>query len=425
MDAAVNEMPLVARQPILDRHGHRVAYELLYRGAPQLGPDADTTATARVLAESIGSRGVVEIAGSARLFVNFGQELLENPTIFGVLSPESVVIEVLESVDPSRRLRESILGLRARGFRIALDDFVYQPAFEPLVEMADYVKIDIQVSKDTLERDVQWCRRRQLQLVAEKVETYAQFSRCLALGFDLFQGYYFCRPETLSGKPLAPNHVAVLNLIAALQDPTIGAKATAAIIAHDVALAYQVLRLANSALIRRRREIANMHDAIVVLGHDALRNWATLLMLSRLASNKPSELVRTALVRAHMCSLLAKESDGIADCTHFAAGLLSVLDALLDRPMPDIVRRLGLRAELGTALLGDSRSSVGRVLQHVQAYEAGDWERVIALASDNSLRDVYFDALRSADEVLAALTSVGRRHQRHVNMGSQQLRTQQ
>lgn len=402
MDMSCLGSGLLARQPIFDRKGQRIAYELLYRGSRiEERRESDSTVTARVLVESIGSIGVADIAGSAPLFVNFGQDLLHDRTLFDLLPPESIVIEVLETVEPSRQLCESIAGLRTRGFRIALDDFAYRPALEPLLALAHYVKIDVLASKDSLEREIGRLAQHGLQIVAEKVETRAEFERCSTLGFDLFQGYYFCRPETLAARPLAANQLAVLDPIAALQDPTNDTKALAHILNRDVALSYQLLKLANSALFKRRRAISTMRDAVVVLGLDGVKKWATLLILSRLGSGKPSELLRTALVRAHMCASLAGNEGSSDDCMYFTSGLLSVLDALLDRPMVRVLSGLALVPDVTDALLGDTRGAVGRVLRQVQAYEAGDWSHAMASSHDNAVGKAYLDALTSADGALA------------------------
>ncbi|MGC2029911.1 MAG: HDOD domain-containing protein [Steroidobacteraceae bacterium] len=403
MDMSRPRSGLLARQPIFDRSGQRVAYELLYRGD---GPsherrESDSTVTARVLVESIGSIGVADISGSAPLFVNFGQDLLHDRALFDLLPPESIIIEVLETVEPSQQLCESIARLRTRGFRIALDDFIYRPALEPLLALAHYVKIDVLASKDCLERELAHLARRGLQILAEKVETRAEFERCSLLGFDLFQGYYFCRPETLAARPLLANQMAVLDLITALQDPANDTKELAHIVNRDVALSYQLLRLANSALFKRRRPISTIQDAVVVLGLDGVKKWATLLILSRLGSGKPSELLRTALVRAHMCASLAGNEGSSDDSMYFTSGLLSVLDALLDRPMVRALSGLALIPDVTDALLGDTRGAVGRVLHQVQAYEAGDWSHALPSSHDNAIGKVYLDALTSADGALA------------------------
>jgi EAL and modified HD-GYP domain-containing signal transduction protein len=365
--------------------------------------------TARVLAESIGSIGLAAIAGSATLFVNFGQDLLQDMMIVDLLPADSIVIEVLESVEPSRQLCDSLAALGARGFQIALDDFVYHASLEPLLNLADYVKVDVLAMRDSLKEQVGRLKPYDVRLLAEKVESRAEFDECVRLGFDLFQGYYFCRPETLDMRPLAANQLVVLELVAALQDPSNDMKALAQIISRDVAVSYQLLKLANSPLIRQRRRIATVQDAMVILGRDSVKKWTTLLMLSRLAAGKPVELLRTALVRAYMCSFLAASGVGADEDACFTSGLLSVLDALLDRPMEQVLADLALVPEVTRALLGDGRVPVGRVLRQVQAYEMGDWSQAMTSVDGVTLRSAYLEAVASADRVLAEVIPVGRR----------------
>jgi EAL and modified HD-GYP domain-containing signal transduction protein len=403
MQASREHPPLVARQPILDRQGRLVAYELLYRGARLEGADSDTAATAQVLIESLGSIGLADLVGSALMFVNFGEALLQHTVLFDVLPPDSIVIEVLESVQPSPQIIAAISALRARGFRIALDDFRYRESLEPLLALADYVKVDVLACTESLETEVAWLRRRGLCLVGEKIETHADLERCEALGFNHFQGYYFCRPKTIDSQPLAANQLVVLKLVAALQNPSIDVKELAEIISRDVALSYQLLKLSNSPLFRRRRAIATMQDATVVLGLDTLRSWATLLLLSRLGAGKPAELLRTALVRAHMCSSAITAGIDRRDGTLFTTGLLSVLDALLDRPMERVVADLALAPEITDALLGDTQGHNGRILSQVQAYEAGEWGRLAQPADWEPIGTAYLKAVASADRVLTQL----------------------
>jgi len=179
------------------------------------------------------------------------------------------------------------------------------------------------------------------------------------------------------------------------------AEALAPFLNRDVALSYQLLKLANSPLFRRRRPIATMQDVMVVLGLDNVKTWATLLMLSRLASGKPSELLRTALVRAYMCALLGAKGTNAEKSTFFTAGLLSVLDALLDRSMARVLSDLALIPDVTDALLGDPRGSIGRVLRQVEAYESGDWSHATASNDTESLGAAYREAVALADRVLA------------------------
>jgi EAL and modified HD-GYP domain-containing signal transduction protein len=401
MDEGRDPSTLIARQPILNREGRRAGYELLYRG-DRLGEcDADTAATARVLVEALGSIGASEISGSSSLFVNFGSALLNETALFSMLSPDDVIIEVLESAEPSSQLLVSIAALKAKGFRVALDDFIYTPKLEPLLDLADFVKIDVLACKDVLEQAVAQLLPRRIPLLAEKVETRVDFERCMALGFELVQGYYFCRPETLNRRPLLVNQAMVLNLVSAIQNPDNEIADLAGVVERDVALAYQILKLANSPMYRRRRSMANVQDAMVVLGYDVVKNWSTLLMLSRLATGKPSELLRIALVRAHMCA--STTTAGASRSSLFTTGLLSILDALLDRPMELIIPELSLDSDVTAALLGNTLSPLGQVLGKVQAFEQGDWNRAVGSPGVDILRAAYLDAVVSADKILSTV----------------------
>jgi EAL and modified HD-GYP domain-containing signal transduction protein len=393
---------LLARQPILDRKSELFAYEILYRGASIAGLEFDTVSTARVLIDSLVTIGLDHIAGEAPVFVNFGAELLDS-SVLDLLSPERVVIEVLESVRPSPEIVAAVAGLAARGFRIALDDFRWQAELAPLVACADFIKIDVLACRAELEREVEALKTCGATLLAEKVETHDELRRCKALGFDLFQGYYLCRPEILDGRPLAGNQLIALDLLARLQNTHIDMKDLADTVSRDVALTYQLLRLANSPFFRQRRTIAHIQEAIVLLGLDTLRHWASILLLARLGTGKPKQLIRTALVRARMCELLSPSVGGAPPEKLFTVGLLSVLEPLLDRPIAAILTQLPLDVDVGSALSGDSARELGRTLQTVLAVECAEWNRIPRSTPVQALQAAYVEAIKFADESVTAL----------------------
>ncbi len=217
-----NHEILLARQPILDRHGTLVAYELLFRNvdwAPELRPEGDDgdRATSQVLLNAFEELDIEAVIGQQRAYVNFTRQLILNPPPF---DHERIVIEVLEDVEVDDLLLAKLGELRAQGYTIALDDFVYRPDLEALVCLADVIKIDIRVHDDAaLAAQVGLVRRDGLRLLAEKVETHAEYVRCLDLGFDYFQGYYFARPEQISGRRMPASRLNVLRLVASLQAP--------------------------------------------------------------------------------------------------------------------------------------------------------------------------------------------------------------
>lgn len=389
---------LVARQPIFDRHQRIVAYELLYRGPTSDldGVDPGSAATARVLVDLLAGDGFDRLASGETLFVNATRAVLDLP-LEQLLPTDRIVVEVLEDIVPDAAATAAVRRLKAAGVRIALDDFVWSAAHEPLLALADYVKLDVQATPAAeLANAVALARRHGAQVVGEKVETHAEFARARELGCSAFQGYYFCRPESQIATPLAGGELVALELVARLQDPDASIAQLAALLSRDVGLTYQLLRMANNPLRRARKPIERLEDALVRLGLDTLRSWASVLMLARLRSTKPAELLRVALLRAETCARLADSFSNVSAQQLHTAGLLSVLDALLDRPMQEIVAALPLPQPVVRGLLGDQSSPVGAALATVVDYERGRWDSIGDRARSDSVTAVqcaYWAAL--------------------------------
>lgn len=399
----MNESPIaLARQPILAADGSLFAYELLHRGRPGDTEESASMRSARVICETLGAIGLDRLAGDARVFLNFDQELLETdlPTI---LIPGRSVVEILENVDPRPQIFATLELLRKRGIGIAVDDFVFQPNLLPFLPYADYVKIDILQAGDDLDAIVRRLSEYRLKLLAEKVETHEQFAHCKSLGFHYFQGYFFARPEPMAKRSVAPIELGVLTLIARLQNPEVSSSGLAATISVDVALAHQILTIANSGTYYRERSVISILEAIVMLGHNVIRQWASLLLLSRLSVHKPSELLKVAVTRARLCQTLGAAHRHLDPQELFTAGLLSVLDALFDRPMDSVVVDLPLASSLKEALCGRSSDALGEVLRCAIAFGSGAW--VEASAAGSAAQDfdmeTYLDAVEFADKALS------------------------
>lgn len=372
--------PVVARQPIFDRARRVIAFELLYRGPA----DADgAAATARVMIDTLSNFDFGVLAPGARVFVNMPRAALDW-SLDQMLPAERLVLEVLEDVTPDAGLLAALDRQRAAGFRIALDDFEWSPAHAPLVAVADYVKLDVLAQGERLADSVARCRRPGLALIAEKVETAAQLEACAALGFDAFQGFVFCQPEPGAHGPLPAPSLVLVELVAALRNPEVGNLDLASLLKRDATLAYQILRLANSPLNGVRRRIRSLEDALVVLGADAIRNWASILLLARLPTSKPRELLELAVARGAMC-VRAGELLGIhASDVLYTIGLFSVLDALLDRQMRDVLAGLALADPVRGALLGEG-GVLGGILRLVVDFEQGRWHSLRVDVADSTL----------------------------------------
>jgi c-di-GMP phosphodiesterase len=360
----------LARQPIYDG-GLRVAgYELLFRAGQTTDAqfsDGDQ-ATSEVITSSVVDIGLDNIVGPHPAFINATRNFLSGELPL----PEQkgqIVLEVLEDVEVDDALVERLSRLSRAGYRVALDDFVYQPKHEALLALADYVKLDVcALNSDQLAEHVSRVRRHGARLIAEKVETHDMLAACRELGFDMYQGFFFCRPRLICGKRPDANRLAVLQLITRLQDPDAGIEELEKLVTCDPALSYRLLKYINSAYCGIPVQVTSIRQALVLVGTDMVRSWATLLLLSRLSDGKPSELIATALVRARMCELLGADDSQRDDNQYFTVGLLSVLDALIDQPMEDVVSGLPFDSEVCEALSQRS-GPLGQTLERVIGYE--------------------------------------------------------
>lgn len=392
----------IGRQPIFDRNIKVFAYELLYRhgfvGYAEI--DDDDAASSTVLVNLLLEMGLDSLVGEHKAFCNFTRGfLLEQKDLS--FAADRLVIEVLESVEAEDEVLRAVRGYAGSGHTIALDDFVYREDLRPLVEIADLIKIDIM--EIGIERAAEQVRilkqiKPELKFLAEKVETKQEFEQCLALGFDYFQGYFFSKPVVVTGRKLPPARMAMLQLMAELQQPDVGMERIEEIIQADVNLSVKLLRQVNSSYYNLINEVTSIKQAIVRVGLQHIRTWASIMILGSV-SDKPDELMTMALVRGKMCELLAVQQHSRQENSYFTVGLFSLLESILDAPMEQILRELPLADEINQALLhGTGR--MGKVLHCVQDYEQGNWA---AVESSGIAHDVvsesYWEAVAWADEI--------------------------
>ncbi len=359
----------VGRQPILDRQGNIHAYELLFREGHinAAGVIDGTQASASVLHNTLMEIGLEEIVGTKLSFINFNRDLLLS-NIPEILPANKVVIEILEDVEIDVHLIEAIQQLKKKGFTIALDDFEYDSKWIPLLDLADIVKIDVLAfSPEKIREHIKLLRPYAVKLIAEKVETQADYDQLYEAGFDYFQGYFFAKPAVVSGKQLASNELALLQLISKLQDPQTEIEEIEKLLEQDVSLSYKLLRFINSAAFGLSEKINSIQRAIIFFGLNQLRNWASLIAMAS-GKKHSSELLRTAAVRAKFCESLAQASGSKMINQYFMVGLFSVLDALLDQPMEDIVAQLPLDDDIIAALI-DYSGELGAALKCALACE--------------------------------------------------------
>ncbi|HXC33908.1 MAG TPA: HDOD domain-containing protein [Verrucomicrobiae bacterium] len=381
-------MKYLARQPILNRSRELFAYELLFRNGLQNsceGIDLELASTS-VLDTSF-LIGFEKITAGRRMFINCPRDFLLRDYA-SLFPPQSVVIEILETIRPDQEVIEACRRLKQAGYTLALDDFVDSPAWAPLVELADIIKIDFQLTDRNEQRDiVSRYAGKKIRMLAEKVETQEEFTAGMQMGYTLFQGYFFCRPEVMRHRALPASKLLYLDLLRAATAPEFNIRELAPKIKHEPSLTYRLLRYLNSAAFGLRAEIRSVAHALSLLGERELRKWIAVVSVSVLADGKPDELMTVPLVRGRFCELLAPLA-GLADHASdlFLMGLLSVMDAVLDQPLDSILADLPVRQEIKEALLARA-GLYWRLLEIAVAHERADWEKVSALLSETEMEE--------------------------------------
>ena len=378
----------IARQPIFDQDTRCKAYELLFRGGLEnLCPPGDPNeAASDTLQAAWLTFGLPTLIGPHKAFINFTRDLL----IAGygqTLPAESVVIELLETIDGDPTVVEACQQLKQQGYTLALDDFVYRPALDMLIRLADVIKIGFRDADPAAQ--VQHVRRVALHepvLLAEKVETREEYRRAIELGCSRFQGYFFCQPEIVEGRTLSGTRLTYLKLLQAATRPEMNIEELEAVIGADVSVTHRLLKYLGSPALAFRAEIKSIRHGLALLGKEQTRRFVSLVALGEMGSDKPHELLVSAAVRAKFCELLGDDlwmADRKAEL--FLLGALSLVDAMLDQPMSRVLDELPLSDDLGLALQGGS-SPLRPVLEFVERYERGDWTAYLASIGSDSNR---------------------------------------
>ncbi len=399
-DPEILQNIFVGRQPIYSRRLELYAYELLYRGADV--DFADFTegdkATSQVLLNTFTEFGIERVVGGHLAFVNLTRGFIIGEYPLPVPRTQ-VVLEVLEDIEPDEDVLAGLKELRRRGFRIALDDFVYRAGYEPMLALADIVKVDVLGCNEAEVRK----RYAELEpfgakLLAEKIETRDQFELCLDCGFDFFQGYFLAKPNVVQGTSVSPSRVNLLRLLAELQSPTCSFERVQEIVAQDVTLSYKLLRHINAVVYGMPRRVESIKETVVYLGLDAVKNIASLSLISDM-ENTPHELIVTAMLRARMCELLARANGVQKSESYFTAGLFSTLDAIMSATISTVLAKLPVTDDLEAALIR-GEGPIGEALRATLAYERGDWSDVACFGlSRAAIKGAFIEAVAWVDAI--------------------------
>ena len=401
----------VARQPIFDRNRKVWAYELLFRAdanATRCEGIEASSATRQVISNGMLSIGWDKLLRGKHACINFGRDMLMQD-IYSSLPRQQTVIELTEDIEPDADVVEAVRAIRAQGYRIALDDFQPGPRMAPLIDLASMIKVEMSTPKPQQEVMLREFHSRGIHMLSEKVETDADYRWALRAGYDYFQGHFFARPAVMQGTQIPAVKIHCLRLIQEAHRPELDFNRLSTLISQDVSFSYKLLRYANSARFGRQSKINSIRRALVVLGEYGIRKWIAIAALHTIANDKPGELITQSLVRGRFCELLAVASGQGVEDQAFLVGLFSMLDALLDRPLGDVIQDLGLAPSLDAVLRGKASEDnvLNRIYTMVCQYELADWDAVERLAGHLGIPsvlvgDAYREALPWADEMLQA-----------------------
>ncbi len=390
-----------ARQPILDRDKKLIGYELLFRdGVDNVFPDIDgDEATSRLIEGSQFNFGLEDLTDNKPAYINFTLETLQKgyPLLLG---KEQIVVEILETVQPGKRLLSLVKGLKEKGYTLALDDYVHQGVWRHFYPYIDIIKIDFLAcdieSIKTIINAIEPYPH--IKLLAEKVETHEKYQLALEMGFSYFQGFFFSKPEMVQSKTLPPSEMALAELLYETSSIDLNLKKITEVFERDVNLSYKLLRYSNSAAFKRRAEISTIKQALIVLGSEEIKRFLSLLFAAQVAADKPAELIRLSLTRARFAELLAISHGKMRDTgMAFLTGMMSLMDAILDEDMPSVMNKLPLAIEIKDALLED-KGQLAIYLKLVKFYEQANWEKAKEIQQQLGLKpeevpDAYHDAL--------------------------------
>ncbi len=401
----------IARQPVLNRNSEVYAYELLFRAGTE---DQESLfhdgkyATAQVIIGVMESFGLLEITGGKKALINFNGELLRQG-IPSLLPAEHTGIELLEEIEYDAELIESCRSLKEAGYMLLLDDFVYSQCLLPLIDLADIIKVDFKSTTGHQRQRIMDIPSFKGRFLAEKVETKEDFQQAVELGYSLFQGFYFCKPDLISRREIPSFKRNYFQLLQEVNAPDPDFDYMEKIIKREISLCYRLFKLINSAYYGFSQRIDSIRHALVLLGINEIKRWLDLYLMSGIGRDSPNILLLNTYIRARFAESLASVfalEDRKMDL--FMIGLFSMLDVFFARPLSEILQDLELEKDVIEALL-ERRGLLGQILTLVEAYEKARWERVMVIIDHNQLdheqiSDMYMEAVTSSQAIIKMVT---------------------
>ena len=405
MFSAQKEQILMARQPIVNDKKQTIAYELLYRsstsGNQAIFGFSGSIATIHVVLNSFTSIYKKNKLTQMPAFINLTASLLINGTL-PELPANRVVLEILEDVEVTQELIDAVKDLHSKGFRIALDDFVYDDKYIPLLKFAKIVKIDVMnISFEQISEQVARLEPYGLALLAEKVETYEIFEFCKSLGFKFFQGYFFSKPEVIAGIKVEPSTIHLLKIVIELEKPDVKTSKLAALILQDPVFTFKMLRIVNSSANQLVRKIHSIEEVINLLGITEIKKWVLIIVMTS-SPDKSDEISRQLLVRGRMCEKIAIANGKDNSASYMIAGMLSGLDSILDIEIDDVLAQIPLSDDIKSAI-SKGQGDIGKVLYNTISFSKGEWADVSLDIDTIIYNDAYLESVKWANDTLMVI----------------------
>jgi len=401
----------LGRQPILDRGWNIAGYELLFRSSRANFSDAtdDVFATSQVIVNAVLGVGLDRLLGGKPAFIKFDRTLLLGDWTT-LLPPDKVVIEILETVPPEQAILSACEKLHQQGYALALHDCGGDGRTEAFAPFVDILKVDFQkTSPADQESMVRRYEKLNIRMVAEKVETESEFRRASQLGYDYFQGFFFASPTVLQTARVPASQMSGLRLMTQIQREELDFSAIEELIRHDISFSHSLLTYLNSAAFHWADRIESVRQGLLLLGSEEIRKWVSMASLSSLGQNRPPVLMAQVLMRGRFCEVIASSAKlSLGNSDPFLAGMFSLLDAILQRPLEWILDELNVGPNIRNALLNswDEGDALSLVLRIVKSYELAAFRDVEAAAqvlhlSPDALSACYLESLAWVEAVFS------------------------
>jgi EAL and modified HD-GYP domain-containing signal transduction protein len=399
------EVRYFARQPILNRDGRVHAYELLFRNGPGAASRGDGSMATGTMIDNAVIFGLEQLTTGLPAFINCTSEAITEKLVT-VLPPERTVLGIPATLEINSSIVGACRELNREGFRFLLDDFIWSATLDPLLDLADYVRVDYTRLDDLDSRCLQRGSGKSTSIVVKKVDTQENYQKASAAGCTFFQGDYFCHPDLLKKNKIPANRLSHFDIVRQLHNDPIDIRQISRLVMRDPALTYRLLRLVNSPLYATHREVCSIESAIMIIGDLALRRIVSLAILSEINADQPPEILHMALVRGRFCELAARFC-WLNPPEQYLLGMFSMVSAMLRVPIKDVKSLLPLRNQICRALEGE-KNHERALLTWLEFHEHADWESCDTIGnsiglSHDKLMLCYVDAVVWAQITLSAV----------------------